>query len=298
MNNKSLMHRITARQGMFLLLALGALALVTWQVAFAQAPTPNPLPNAAGVDVTQTGPAATMMGDPLNGRMVFAKNCSPCHGDRGTAGIDNPGSDDGAVPALNPIDPGFLEDSHGDPKTFAADLDLFLQHGSRPAGDSPQISMPAWGDTKGLSQDQIADTEAYVMQLNGVYWPGHFYPPAQVQSSAVASGNVVTYTLTLVNHGSSPLTDVVLRDTLPPGVAYLQSGYPEMGENPAELSGTTVLWMPGDIPSGGSAGPFIIVAGFNGTNVPPNVAQALFHFETWDGTDFPSSAVSAPTSPK
>lgn len=295
---KNLPNLVTARKWTLLLpLALILTLAVYWQVAFAQSPAPNPLPNAKDVDITAAGPAATTMGDPLNGRAVFAKNCASCHGDRGTGGVSNPGSDDGSVPSVNPIDPGFLEDSNGDPSIFARDLDLFLQHGSRPEGDSPMLTMPAWGDTKALPQNQIADVEAYVMQLNGVYWPGHWYPPAQVQSSAVKSGSTVTYTLTLLNEGSSPLTEVVLQDTLPDGVAYVQSGYPAMGQNPAEASGNTVLWLPGDVPAGGSAGPFTIVASFSGSTVPPNVAQALFHFQTWNGNDYPSSVVSDPTSP-
>ncbi len=299
MTKNRLVSRITRHKWGILLPAMIVLALaVTWQAAFAQAPTPNPLPNVTGVDITKTGPAATMMGDPLSGRAIFATNCAACHNKLGVGNLPNPNSNDGTVPPVNPIDPGFLEDSKGDPSIFAADLDLFLQHGSRPAGPNPTLSMPAWGDTKGLTQQQIADVEAYVMQLNGVYWPGHFYPPAEVQSSAVSSGNVVTYTFTLVNDGSSALTDVTLQDTLPAGVAYLDSGYPQLGENPAQVSGSTVVWVPGDVPNGGSAGPFVIVASFSGSSAPANVAQALFHFQTWDGTDFASSVVSAPTSPK
>src|SRR5207248_4183861 len=94
-----------------------------------------------------------------------------CHGDRGTAGIENPGSNDGSVPTLNPIDPGFLENANGDPAVFAHDIDLFLQHGSRPAGPKPLVSMPAFGDHKTLARSDIADIEAFVMGLNGVFWP-------------------------------------------------------------------------------------------------------------------------------
>ncbi len=160
------------KKRVLILSVVAVLALLfTWQLAFAQAPTPNPLPNASG-DVTQVGQAASIHGSPLAGRTIFDKNCTTCHGDRGVGGVDNPGSDDGTVPALNPIDPGFLEHSKGDPATFAADLDLFLQHGSRPSGDNPKQSMTAWGDTKKLNQQDIADVEAYVMSMNGVFWPG------------------------------------------------------------------------------------------------------------------------------
>jgi len=111
------------------------------------------------------GPAATMTGDAKAGAQLFAMNCMPCHGDQGKGGVVNPGSDDGTVPPLNPIDPTI---ANKDTKTFAYNIDLFLQHGSTPDGKNPAIRMPAWGDDKMLSQKQIADLIAYVMSLNPV----------------------------------------------------------------------------------------------------------------------------------
>lgn len=109
------------------------------------------------------GPALNLVGDPKAGALVFAANCTPCHNQEGHGGIVNQGSDDGTVPALNPIDPTLV---NKDPKVFAYNLDLFIQHGSTPAGDNPARSMPAWGDQKRLTDQQIADVIAYVMSLN------------------------------------------------------------------------------------------------------------------------------------
>ena len=53
-----------------------------------------------------------------------------------------------------------------DLKTFATNLDLFLEHGSTPEGTNPTFSMPAWGDKKLLTPQQIADVIAYVISLN------------------------------------------------------------------------------------------------------------------------------------
>ena len=53
-----------------------------------------------------------------------------------------------------------------DPKAYATNLDLFLQHGSTPAGDKPAKQMAPWGDSGTLTQQQIADVIAYVMSLN------------------------------------------------------------------------------------------------------------------------------------
>lgn len=113
----------------------------------------------------QTGKAATIIGSADHGGILFGKNCSSCHGPRGKGGIANPGSKEGMVPPLNPID---RDEFNSDPQTFAAKIDLYLQHGSRPEGQSPALSMLPFGDTNALTQQQIADLEAYILSLNGV----------------------------------------------------------------------------------------------------------------------------------
>ncbi len=146
------------------------------------APVPNPLPTVApggdqtfapvpGADTTKNGAAASIHGSPAAGQVVFNQNCQSCHGAQGKGGLANAGSEDGTVPPLNPIDPGFAASANGDPAKFAQEIDLFIQHGSRPQGPSPTLSMIPWGDQKKLTQQQIADVEAYVMQLNGISWP-------------------------------------------------------------------------------------------------------------------------------
>jgi hypothetical protein len=55
-----------------------------------------------------------------------------------------------------------------DAQTFAENIDRFIQHGSVPAGTSPAIRMPAFGDTNTLTQQEIANVEAFIMQLSGV----------------------------------------------------------------------------------------------------------------------------------
>jgi len=86
-----------------------------------------------------------------------------CHAADGKGGIANPGSSDGTVPALNPIDPTIKS---GDPVVFAYNIDLFLEHGSTPGGNGPTFTMPAWGDQNKLTPQQIADLIAYLMSVN------------------------------------------------------------------------------------------------------------------------------------
>jgi mono/diheme cytochrome c family protein len=108
------------------------------------------------------GPALDLKGDPQMGAQVFV-NCIACHGDQGKGGVKNLGSTDGTVPSLNPIDSTI---ANQDPKVFAYNIDLFVEHGSTPDGPNPALKMIAWGDTKALTPQQIADVIAYVMSLN------------------------------------------------------------------------------------------------------------------------------------
>lgn len=109
------------------------------------------------------GEAVNLTGDATAGADVYNANCAICHGDQGKGGVDNPGSDDKTVPPLNPIDPGLKS---SDPKTFATNIDLFIEHGSKPEGESPSKQMIAFGDTKALTPQQIADVIAYIISLN------------------------------------------------------------------------------------------------------------------------------------
>jgi mono/diheme cytochrome c family protein len=97
------------------------------------------------------------------GETVFTANCKKCHGDQGVGGVQNPGSTDGTIPPLNPIDSTLIA---SDPTMYATNLDLFLEHGSTPAGPNPKEKMPAWGDTQKLTAQQIADVIAYIISLN------------------------------------------------------------------------------------------------------------------------------------
>jgi len=111
------------------------------------------------------GPAASIIGNVQHGEGLFSSDCQSCHGEAGQGGVPNPGSLDGTVPALNPIDPAL---SDPDPEVFAANIDRFLQHGSVPDGPNPSLFMQPFGDRHTLTQEEIANLEAYVLSLNSV----------------------------------------------------------------------------------------------------------------------------------
>jgi mono/diheme cytochrome c family protein len=123
-------------------------------------PTPEPArPSNPG----EPGSATSLAGDADRGRPLFGQNCAACHGPEGVQGVPNPGSDDGSVPVLDPIDPTLVS---ADPAVFAVNIDLFIEHGSVPEGEDPQILMPSFGDSEMLTEQQIADLIAFVMEIN------------------------------------------------------------------------------------------------------------------------------------
>lgn len=112
---------------------------------------------ACAKDITKPGKAVNLTGDPVAGKVVYDAYCKSCHGPAGTGGITNPGSDDGTVPELKPIDNDFKD---------ATAMDLVVEHGSTPGGEDTTTKMPAFGDEGTMKPQQIADVIAYVLQIN------------------------------------------------------------------------------------------------------------------------------------
>lgn len=113
--------------------------------------------NSGGV-----GEAVDLTGDPTAGEKVYVVHCYICH----KGGVANPGSAAGTVPSLNPIDDRLKSSDY---KTFASNLDLFIEHGStpevNPSGEM-LLLMPNWGDSGRLAPQQIADVISYIISVN------------------------------------------------------------------------------------------------------------------------------------
>ena len=110
----------------------------------------------------EVGVAVTMTGNVTRGAQVFKTSCMSCHGAGGDGKVANPGSEDGTVPPLNPIDP---EIAGPDIKAFTKNIDIYIEHGSTPEGSKPTLKMPAFGDEKKLTPQQIADVIAYTISI-------------------------------------------------------------------------------------------------------------------------------------
>jgi mono/diheme cytochrome c family protein len=117
----------------------------------------------AGETSGKPGPAVDLTGDATAGAMIFKNECEKCHGPEGKGGVENPGATEPTVPGLNPLDPEFVST---DAKTYATNLDIFIEHGATPEGNNPAKVMTAFGDEGKLTPQQIADVIAYVISLN------------------------------------------------------------------------------------------------------------------------------------
>jgi mono/diheme cytochrome c family protein len=124
-------------------LAVPALVALTAITTLADS-SPSPSPSGS----------AALPGDPGRGATLYGQNCATCHGPSLEGGI-------GAV--LNPIDklPGVPNSL--DP-TFLIDI---VTNGRQPQpGDPKQIPMPAKGGNPNLTDQDIKDLAAYIIQEN------------------------------------------------------------------------------------------------------------------------------------
>jgi len=108
------------------------------------------------------GNAVDLTGDSAAGQKIYALYCYACHkGD-----VENPGSIAGTVPSLESVDDRLKSSDY---KTFASNLDIFIEHGSTPQinpSGGVLLLMPNWGDSGQLSPQQIADVIAYIISIN------------------------------------------------------------------------------------------------------------------------------------
>ena len=122
-------------------------------------------PGVVSNKINSPNDAAGMIGNVAHGALLFQRDCESCHGLDGKGGIPNPGSESGEVPRLNPISKNLFNKN---PEIFVSNIDKFIQHGAVPPGKNPKLQMFDYGDSFTLTQQEIANIEAYILNLNGV----------------------------------------------------------------------------------------------------------------------------------
>jgi mono/diheme cytochrome c family protein len=112
-----------------------------------------------------TGLAASIIGNPQHGRILFRQQCEGCHGIDGTGGVPNPGSTTGFIPTLKPISEKYFSNTVA---IFVNNIDTIIQHGSVTEGNAKAFRMLGFGDANTISQQQIAQIESFILSLNKV----------------------------------------------------------------------------------------------------------------------------------
>jgi mono/diheme cytochrome c family protein len=127
--------------------------------------SPSPSPSGTA--------AAALPGDPAKGATLYGQNCATCHGASLEGGI-------GAV--LNPIDklPGV---SNVLDPTF---LITIITNGRTPQpGDPKQIAMPPKGGNTALTDQDIKDLAAYIIQQNSLGTGNAPLPPGELAKRTI-----------------------------------------------------------------------------------------------------------------
>jgi mono/diheme cytochrome c family protein len=156
--------RLPKRLKLSALVALAIPALIAFTAITTLADSsPSPSPSGAGA----------LPGDPAKGATLYAQNCATCHGTSLEGGI-------GAV--LNPIDklPGVSNPL--DP-TFLIQI---ITNGRTPqAGDPKAIAMPPKGGNAALTDQDVKDLAAYIIQQNTLGAGAAPLPPGELAKRTI-----------------------------------------------------------------------------------------------------------------
>lgn len=111
----------------------------------------SPSPSASG---SPASGGTALPGDPTKGGTLYGQNCATCHGAAGEGGI-------GAT--LNPIEklPGVA-----DPLAPSFLIDIITNGRNPQPGDPKQTQMPAKGGNTSLTDQDVKDLAAFIIQLN------------------------------------------------------------------------------------------------------------------------------------
>lgn len=136
--------------GMRLLAGFKVSALVAFAI-------PAILALTAITTVADASPSRTgLPGDPNKGQTLYLQNCATCHGASLEGGIGATLNPIQKLPKVsNPLDPAFLIE--------------IITNGRQPqTGDPKQTKMPAKGGNPNLSDQDVKDLAAYIIQQNQI----------------------------------------------------------------------------------------------------------------------------------
>jgi mono/diheme cytochrome c family protein len=143
-------------------LAIPALIALTAITTLADS-SPSPAPSGSGA----------LPGDPTRGATLYGQNCATCHGASLEGGI-------GAV--LNPIDSLHGISNPLDPNTL---IDIITNGRTPQPGDPKAIAMPAKGGNAALTDQDVKDLAAYIIQQNSLGAGAAPLPPGELAKRTI-----------------------------------------------------------------------------------------------------------------
>jgi mono/diheme cytochrome c family protein len=172
-----------------LLLAVGIPAfLILTAISTLADTSPTPPPGSS----TASG-ATALPGDPTRGATLYAQNCATCHG----AGLEG-----GIGAVLNPIEK-LPNVSNALDSNFLIDI---ISNGRQPQpGDPKQIPMPAKGGNNKLTEQDVKDLAAFIIEQNRTPGGGPLSPGELAKrtilwvSIAIIGMGFITYLLATYN---------------------------------------------------------------------------------------------------
>jgi disulfide bond formation protein DsbB len=130
-------------------LAIPALIALTAITTLADS-SPTPTPSGG----------AGLPGDPARGATLYGQNCATCHGAALTGGIGPALNPIEKLPGVsNPLDPTFL-------------IDIITNGRVHQAGDPRTTDMPKKGGNPNLTDQDVNDLAAYIIQQNSIQGGG------------------------------------------------------------------------------------------------------------------------------
>ncbi|HXN90704.1 MAG TPA: cytochrome c [Candidatus Sulfotelmatobacter sp.] len=175
-------------RGVLFLLAIPAFLILTALSTLAGT-SPTPAPGG-----TSTASGATVLpGDPQKGATLYAQNCTTCHG----AGLEG-----GIGATLNPIE---KLPNVSNPLDAAFLIDIIANGRVHQAGDPKQTDMPAKGGNTKLTDQDVKDLAAFIIQQNHIVGGGTLSPGELAKrtilwvSIAIIAMGFITYLLSAYN---------------------------------------------------------------------------------------------------
>jgi mono/diheme cytochrome c family protein len=173
-------------RGLLLILGAPAFFILTALSTLADtSPTPSTSQSASG--------AAALPGDPTKGATLYAQNCATCHGAGLEGGIGATLNPIDKLPGVsNPLDPNFL-------------IDIITNGRVHQPGDPKQTDMPKKGGNDRLTDQDVKDLAAFIIQQNRMPGGGTLSPNELAKrtilwvSIAIIAMGFITYLLATYN---------------------------------------------------------------------------------------------------